>query len=122
MSSRVPPSPAHLAGEDPCGFAEDMQYIVPSNEDMRLRRRSKVSAGIARQQVINERTAGQSRSSINRTKHSSWKGKDGKNKSGKGEGKKGKSKDAGALAWTEQLMWDQASGTPVASTAASSAQ
>ena len=49
-------------------------------------------------------------------------GKDGKIKSSKGEGKKGKSKDAGALAWTEQLMCDQASGTPVASTAASSAQ
>ena len=36
--------------------------------------------------------------------------------------KKGKSKDSGTLAWTEQLMWDQTSGTPVASTAASSAQ
>ena len=113
-------------GKNPTGKKKQKQkqeHMVPSNQDMRLRRRSKVSASIARQQAINERTAGQSRSSsTNRTKHSSWKGKDGKNKSSKGEGKKGKSKDAGALAWTEQLMWDQASGTIVASTAASSAQ
>ena len=42
--------------------------------------------------------------------------------SGKGGGKKGKSKDAGALAWTLQLTWNQVYGTPVASTAESSAQ
>ena len=114
-------------GKNPTGKKKQKQkqeHMVPSNQDMRLRRRSKVSASIARQQVINERTAGKSRSSssTNRTKHSSWKGKDGKIQSSKGEGKKGKSKDAGALAWTEQLMCDQASGTPVASTTASSAQ
>ena len=31
-------------------------------------------------------------------------------KSGNGGGKKGKSKDAGALAWTQQLMWEEHGG------------
>ena len=42
--------------------------------------------------------------------------------SGKGGGNNGKSKDPGSLAWNLQLLWDQESGTPIASTAASSAQ
>ena len=47
--------------------------------------------------------------------NSHGKGKDVKGKSGKGGGKKGKSKDAGTL------VWNQETGSPVASSVASSA-
>ena len=91
---------------------------MQSHQDKRRRRRCEACSGIEGNQVINRRTARQGHSS-NRVKdsriNSLGKGNGGKGKSGEGGGKKGKSEDAGALVWNQQT------GSAVASLVASSA-
>ena len=104
-------------GRTPLAKGKRQEHMVQSHQDKRTRRRSKTGVGIAGKQVINRRIAWQG--------HSSNRVKDNRvlveretirmASQAKGEGKKGKSKDVGALVWNQQT------GSPVASSVASSA-
>ena len=101
----------------PLAKGKEQENTVQSHQDKRTRRRFQVSVGFAGKQVIDRRIAGQGLSSnrIQGPWNTLGKGNDVKGKSGKSGGKESKSKHAGALVWNQQT------GSPVASSVASSA-
>ena len=98
----------------PLAKGKEQEKMVQSHQDKRTRRRFKVSVGIPGKQVISRRIAGQGHIS-NRVKDNRVLLEMGQASQAKVEERKAGRKDAGAL------VWNQRTGSPVASSVASSA-